>query len=94
MDFLCFCKFHKDLVEKLNGLCLGQDQILAFQHSRASNSKFESKIWPNFALVQDFIPFLVTCKFDKDPIKSEGAILLTIVSPLKSTGNIFSIQGQ
>ena len=32
-------------------------------------------IWPNFELVRDVI--LVTCKYEEDPIKNEGARVLT-----------------
>ena len=31
-------------------------------------------IWPKFELIRDVMPVLVTCKFDEDPIKNEGAI--------------------
>ena len=30
-------------------------------------------IWPNFKLVRDVMDVLVTCKYEKDPIKNEGA---------------------
>ena len=30
-------------------------------------------IWPNFELVRDFMDVLVTCKYEEDPIKNEGA---------------------
>ena len=43
-----------------------------FQQSRA-NSKVTGLIRPAFELVLDLIPHLVTCKFDKDPIKYERA---------------------
>ena len=32
-------------------------------------------IWPNFELVRDVI--LVTCKYEEDPIKNEGARVFT-----------------
>ena len=47
---------------------------LIFHHSRASNSKVNIPIWPKFKLRQDFMPVLVTCKLDEDPIKIEGTI--------------------
>ena len=34
-------------------------------------------IWPNFKLSQDYIVILVTCKIEEDPIKNEGARVLT-----------------
>ena len=52
------------------------------RHSGASNSEVNSLIWPEFELISDVMPVLVTCKFDEDLIKSKGAILLTTFSPL------------
>ena len=40
-------------------------------HSRANNSKVNDLIWPKFELVRAFMSVPVTCKFDKDPIKSD-----------------------
>ena len=51
-------------------------------HSMASNSKVNGPFWPKFKDFLDFIPILVTCKFDKDPTINRGAILLTTFSPL------------
>ena len=40
------------------------------------------RIWPNFELIQAFIHVLITCKYDKDPIKNSGENVMTSVSPL------------
>ena len=34
-------------------------------------------IWPNFELVPDVMDVLVTCKYEEDPIKNEGARVVT-----------------
>ena len=39
-------------------------------------------IWPNFELVRDIMNVLVTCKYEEDPIKNEGARVDTTFSPL------------
>ena len=39
-------------------------------------------IWPNFKLVQDVMDVLVTCKYEEDPIKIEGARVDTTFSQL------------
>ena len=39
-------------------------------------------IWPNFKLVRDVMDVLFTCKYEEDPIKNEGARVLTTFSPL------------
>ena len=53
-----------------------------FIRSRAANSVVLGPIWPNFELVRDVIDVLVTCKYEGDPIKNEGARVLTTFSPL------------
>ena len=40
------------------------------------------RIWPNFELVRDLMNVLVTCKYEEDPIKNEGARVDTTFSPL------------
>ena len=50
--------------------------------SRAANSAVLGPIWPNFELIQDVMNVLVTCKYEEDPIKNEGARVLTTFSPL------------
>ena len=36
-----------------------------FRYSRAPNSVGSGPIWAKFELVRDFVPILVTCKFEK-----------------------------
>ena len=50
--------------------------------SRAANSAVLGPIWPNFELVRDLMDVLVTCKYEEDPIKNEGARVDTTFSPL------------
>ena len=47
------------------------------ESSRAANSAVLGLIWPKFELVRDIKGFLVTCKYEEDPIKNEGARVLT-----------------
>ena len=39
--------------------------------------KSAAEFCPKFELIQDFIVVLVTCKNEEDPIKNEGARVLT-----------------
>ena len=48
-----------------------------FGRSRAANSVVLGQIWLKFELVRDIIDVLVTCKYEEDPIKNEGARVLT-----------------
>ena len=41
------------------------------EHSRVSNSVVKSPTQPKFELVRAFMPFFVTCKFDKYLIKGD-----------------------
>ena len=43
------------------------------RRSRADNSAVLGPIWPNFELVRDVMDVLVTCKYEEDTIKNEGA---------------------
>ena len=46
-------------------------------------------IWSNFELVRDFMVVLVTCKYEEDPIKNEGARVVTTIY-----SNFSDAQGQ
>ena len=50
-------------------------------------------IRPEFEDIRDFMPVLVTSKFDEDPIKNERASLETPFSYYKSIGNFSGAQG-
>ena len=50
--------------------------------SRAANSEVRGGILPKFELIQAFIVVLVTCNNEEDPIKNEGARVLTRFSLL------------
>ena len=52
------------------------------KRSRAANSAVLGPIWPNFELVRDVMNVLVTCKYEEDRIKNEGARVDTTFSPL------------
>ena len=55
---------------------------------KGNNSNLNILILPELKYVQDFMTVQVTCKFDEDLIKNEGAIMSTF-SPLKVDGEIF-----
>ena len=49
---------------------------------KSSNFAVLGPIWPNFKLIRDVIDVLVTCKYEEDPIKNEGARVVTRFLPL------------
>ena len=55
---------------------------LFFRRSRAPNSIGSGPTWPKFELVRDFMPVLVTCKFEKYLIKNNREKMETSFSPL------------
>ena len=40
------------------------------------------RIWSNFELIQALIHVLITCKYEKNPIKNSGENVMTSFSPL------------
>ena len=52
-----------------------------FRRSMSANSLISGPIWPKFDLVRDFMPVLVTCKYNKDRIKSIREKVETPFSP-------------
>ena len=40
------------------------------------------RIWPNFELIQALIHVLITCKYEKNPIKNSEENVMTSFSPL------------
>ena len=47
------------------------------------------RIWPNFEFIQAHIHVLITCKYEKDPIKNSGENVKTSFSPLLVYGIFF-----
>ena len=78
MAVLVTCKFNEDQIKTecaINRTTFSSNvYVIFFRHSRACNSKANIPIWPKFELRRDFMPVLVTCKFDEVPIKIEGSI--------------------
>ena len=50
-----------------------------FRRSRAANSVVGGPIWPKFELIQDIMHVLITCKFEKDRINSNGEKVVTSI---------------
>ena len=40
------------------------------------------RIWPNFELIQALMHVLITCKYEKDPIKNSGENVMISFYPL------------
>ena len=76
MVVLHTCKNEEDQIKNEDARVLTSLYVF-FRRSRAANSKVSGGILPKFELIQAFIIVLVTCKNEEDPIKNEGARVLT-----------------
>ena len=63
-------------------------QTGTFQQSWGHNSKINDPIWPVFKFMRDFIHVPLIIKFQEDPIKTKGDMLIT-----KSNRGFFSNHG-
>ena len=79
IDVLVTCKYEEDPIKNEGARVLTRR---FFRLSRAANSKVSGGILPKFELIQPLIVVLVTCKNKEDPIKNEGARVLTRFSSL------------
>ena len=55
---------------------------VVFSDAHGHHFEVSGGIMPKFELIQAFIVVIVTCKNEEDPIKNEGARLLTKFAPL------------
>ena len=51
--------------------------VIFSRSSRAANSTVQGPIWLNFRPIRDLMVVPVTCKNEEDPIKNEGARVVT-----------------
>ena len=84
---LITCKYEKDPIKNSGENVMTSFSPLKvygifFIRSRAANSAVLGPIWPNFELVRDVIDVLITCKYEEDLIKNEGARVGTTFAPL------------
>ena len=84
MYVLIACKYEKDPIKNSR-----ENVMTSFSHyksygnffrrSRAANSVVGGPIWPKFELIQDIVQVLITCKFEKDRINSNGEKVVTSI---------------
>ena len=82
MIVIVTCKYEEDPIKNEDARVLTRLYDVFFRRLRAANSEVSSGILPKFELIQAFIVVLGTCKNGEDPIKNEGARVLTRFSPL------------
>ena len=84
MYVLITCKYEKDPIKNSRENVMTSFFPLLvygnfFRRSRAANSVVSSLIWLKFELIQDIMHDLITCKFEKDWIKSNGEKVVTSI---------------
>ena len=77
MVVLHICRNEEDPIKNEYPRVLTRLYVVFFRRSRAANSEVSGGILPKFELIQAFIVVLVTCKNEENPIKNEGAKVLT-----------------
>ena len=86
MVVLVTCKNDEDPIENEGARVLtnlsNYKSMGIFRPSRAAYSAVLGRMWPKIVLVRDIIFVLITCKYEQDPNKNEGARMLTRFSPL------------
>ena len=82
MDVLITCQYEEDPIKNRGTRVFTTLYINFFRRARADYSAVLGPIWPNFKLVRDVMDVLVTCKYEEDPIKNEGAKVFTRFLPL------------
>ena len=86
-EFLCLSSLPASLTKIQSKVTEKSWRHNFFHRSKACNSKMTGQIQRKFELVQDFMPVLVTCKFDEDWIHSNWEKMKTSFSPFKVNGN-------
>ena len=81
MVVLVTCKYEEDSI-KIEGARVLTRLYVIFSDAQGQPTPVGGRILPKFELIQAFIVVLVTCKNEEDPIKNEGARVLTRFSPL------------
>ena len=81
MYVLITCKYEKDPIKNSREtwwlrFSHYKSMGIFFRRSRAANG---GQIWPKFELVQDIMHVLITCKFEKDRINSNGEKVVTSI---------------
>ena len=82
MIVLVTCKYEEDPIKNEGARVLTRLYDVFSDPQGQTNSEVRGGILPKFVLSQACIVVLVTCKNEKDPIKNEGARVLTRFSPL------------
>ena len=79
MHVVITCKYKKERMKKSRE----KVETLFFPIITLSNTmKTSGRIWPNFKLIQALMYLIITCKYEKDPIKNSREKIETSFFPL------------
>ena len=81
IDVLVTCMYEEDPIKNEGARVLTRLYDVYFRCSRATNSEVSGGILPKFELIQAFIVVLVALKNEEDPMKNEGARVVTRFYP-------------
>ena len=81
MVLLAICKYEEDPI-KNEGVRVLTSLYDVISDAQGQLTPVSGGIMPKFELIQAFIVVLITCKNGEDPIRNEGARVLTRFPPL------------
>ena len=74
MDVIITCKYEKDPIKNnREKVATPFFQIITLSVAMETSGQ----IWTNFKLIQALMHVLITCKYEKDPIKNSGENVMT-----------------
>ena len=79
MYIMVTCKYEMNPIKKRSRKC---DDAVFPTVTLSVAMETSGRIWPNFELIQALMHVLITCNYEKDPIKNSGENVMTSFSPL------------
>ena len=79
MYIMVTCKYEMNLIKKRSRK---RDDVVFPTVTLSIAMETSGRVWLNFELIQALMHVLITCKYEKDPIKNRGENVMTKFSPL------------
>ena len=86
MYIIVTCKYETDPIKKCSRK---RDETIFPTVTLSVAMETSGHIWLNFELIQALMHVLITCKYEKDPIKNSGENVMTLFTPFKVYGIFF-----
>ena len=80
VNIIVTCKYEMNPIKNIRENEMTPFSFLTVTLSVAMETR--GRIWPNFELIQALMHVLITCKYEKDPIKNSVDYVMTSFFPL------------